>query len=142
MTKGQVAGKSSRPLGFESVRSKPFIQFSFADEFDEITFIAVDEEEFVQPQSKYDSQEITIIGHVEDYIRGDTITLTITYPDETEEEINTFASKDGDIYTILHITHESQIGIHMIFVKFFKIILVFRNHSGSINYACCHCLLF
>ena len=46
------------------------------------------------------------------------ITITIVYPDETELEINTFASKKGDIYTLLHITHDSQIGTHMLFLEY------------------------
>lgn len=82
------------------------------------TYIAIDYEEFEQPNSKYNYQEITIIGHVQEYIRGDSVTITITYPDESEEEINTYASKDGDIYTLLHITHESQLGTHMIFLDY------------------------
>lgn len=82
------------------------------------TYIAIDVEEFVQPDSKYNYQEITIIGHVQEYVRGDNIIITIIYPDETEEEINTYASKKGDIYTLLHITQESQIGTHMIFLDY------------------------
>ena len=90
-------------------------QFAFAEEF---MFITVDEDEFVQPQSRHHYQEITIIGHVEDYHRGDRVTITISYPDGTEEEINTYASKKGDIYTLLHITHDSQIGTHMLFLEY------------------------
>ena len=92
-------------------------QNAFAEEEME-TYIAIDNEEFVQPDSKYDYQEITIIGHVQEYIRGDNITLTVIYPDESEEEINTYASKKGDIYTLIHITHDSQIGTHMIFLDY------------------------
>jgi len=93
-------------------------QFAFAEELEKVIFIAVDEEEFEQPQSKYKYQEITIIGYVENYHRGDMVTITIVYPDETELEINTFATKKGDIYTLLHITHDSQIGIHMLFLEY------------------------
>ena len=92
-------------------------QSAFAEEEME-TYIAIDNEEFVQPDSKYDYQEITIIGHVQEYIRGDNITITVIYPDESEEEINTYASKKGDIYTLIHITHDSQIGTHMIFLDY------------------------
>jgi len=93
-------------------------QFAFAGELEKTTFIEVDEEEFAQPQSKYKYQEITIIGHIEDYHRGDMVTITIIYPDETELDFNTFASKRGDIYTLLHFTHESQIGTHMVFLEY------------------------
>jgi len=92
-------------------------QSAFAEEGME-TYIAIDNEEFVQPDSKYNYQEITIIGHVQEYTRGDNITLTVIYPDESEEEINTYASKKGDIYTLIHITHDSQIGTHMIFLDY------------------------
>ena len=93
-------------------------QFSFAEELEDVTYIAVDEEEFQQPNSKYNYQEITIFGHVKEYARGDNITITVVYPDDTEEEISTYASKKGDIYTLLHITHESQIGTHMLFLDY------------------------
>jgi len=93
-------------------------QFAFAQESENTTYIAVDEEKFEQPASKYNYQEITIFGYVEDYARGDSITITIVYPDESEEEIKTYASKKGDIYTLLHITHDSQIGTHMIFLDY------------------------
>lgn len=93
-------------------------QFAFAEELEKVTFIAVDEEKFEQPQSKYNYQEITIIGYIEDYTRGSQITITIISPDETEEEISTYASKKGDIYTLLHVTDDSQIGIHNIILKY------------------------
>ena len=92
-------------------------QSAFAEEGIE-TYIAIDNEEFVQPDSKHNYQEIRIIGHVQEYFIGDNITLTIIYPDESEEEINTYASKKGDIYTLIHITHDSQIGTHMIFLDY------------------------
>ena len=88
-------------------------QFSFA-EVEKTTFIAVDEEKFEQPKSKYNYQEIVFLGYVEDYARGEQVTITIISPDESENEINTYASKKGDIYTILHITHDSQIGVHQV----------------------------
>ena len=92
-------------------------QSTFAEEEME-TYIAIDIEEFAQPDSKYDYQEITIIGHAQEYMRGDNITLTIVYPDESEEELNTYATKKGDIYTLIHITQDSQIGTHMIFLDY------------------------
>jgi len=93
-------------------------QFGYAEEFEESTYIAVDVEEFEQPQSKYNYEEITIIGHVEDYSRGDKLTIQIINPDETQEEINTYASKKGDIYTMIHITIDSQIGIHEVILTY------------------------
>ncbi|EIJ65831.1 hypothetical protein BD31_I0177 [Candidatus Nitrosopumilus salaria BD31] len=93
-------------------------QFGYAEEFEESTYIAVDVEGFEQPQSKYNYEEITIIGHVEDYSRGDKLTIQIINPDETQEEINTYASKKGDIYTMIHITIDSQIGIHEVILTY------------------------
>ena len=87
------------------------IQFSYAEE-EKTTFIAVDEEQFKQPQSKYNYQEITIIGYVEDYSRGQKVTIVISNPDESEQEMEIFASKKGEVYTLLHVTNDSQIGIH------------------------------
>lgn len=92
-------------------------QIAYAQEEIE-TFIAIDIQEFEKPDSKYNYQEITIIGHIQDYVRGDNVDITIVYPDESEEEISTYASKKGDIYTILHITHESQVGTHLIFLDY------------------------
>ena len=83
-------------------------------EVEKKAFITVDEEKFEQPKSKYNYQEITIIGYVENYNRGEPVTITITYPDKSLEEINTYASKKGEIYTLLHITQDSQIGIHLV----------------------------
>lgn len=92
-------------------------QSAFAEEEME-TYIAIDIEEFAQPDSSNNYQEITIIGHVQEYMRGDNITLTIIYPDESEKELNTYATKKGDIYTLIHITQDSQIGTHMIFLDY------------------------
>ena len=94
-------------------------QFTFAEESHEKeAYIAVDVEEFDQPQNRYSYQEITIIGYVPDYSRGEKVTITIINPSESEEEISTFASKKGDIYTLLHITHDSQIGMHQVILKY------------------------
>ena len=94
-------------------------QFTFAEEpHEKEAYIAVDVEEFDQPQNRYSYQEITIIGYVPDYSRGEKGTITIINPSESEEEISTFASKKGDIYTLLHITHDSQIGMHQVILKY------------------------
>ncbi len=94
-------------------------QFTFAEESHEKeAYIAVDVEEFDQPQNRYSYQEITIIGYVPDYSRGQTVTITIINPSESEEEISTIASKKGNIYTLLHITHDSQIGVHQVILKY------------------------
>lgn len=89
-------------------------QFAFAIESQITSYIAVDEEKFEQPKSKYNYQEIVFLGFVEDYSRGDQITITIISPDESENQINSYASKNGDIYTLLHITNESQVGVHQV----------------------------
>lgn len=93
-------------------------QHAFAEELEKVTFIAVDEEKFEQPQSKYNYQEITIIGYIEEYARGSQVTITIINPDETEEVISTYASKKGQIYTLLHVTDDSQIGAHNMILKY------------------------
>jgi len=94
-------------------------QFSFAVEpHEKEAYIAIDVAEFDQPQTRYSYQEITIIGYVPDYSRGQTVTITIINPSESEEEINTIASKKGTIYTLLHVTHDSQIGIHQVILKY------------------------
>ena len=93
-------------------------QFAFAEELEKITYIAVDEEKFEQPSSKYNYQEIVFLGFVEDYSRGEQVTITIISPDKSENEINTYASKKGEIYTLLHITNESQIGVHQVNLQY------------------------
>ena len=92
-------------------------QHGFAEENKEITFIAVNEPEFEQPQSRYSYQEIVIYGHIQDYNRGQPITFMINFPDESQYEINTYAARSGDIYTLYHITNDSQIGVHNILLK-------------------------
>jgi hypothetical protein len=93
-------------------------EITFAEEEEKTSFIAVDEEKFEQPKSMNSYQEITIIGYVEDYSRGEPITITITHPDKSLEEINTYASKKGEIYTLLHITQDSQIGVHLMSLSY------------------------
>ncbi|HEY5735960.1 MAG TPA: hypothetical protein VIS47_05305 [Nitrosopumilus sp.] len=87
-------------------------QVVFAAESQTASYITVDEEKFEQPKSKYNYHEIVFVGFVEDYSRGEQITITIISPDESENEINSYASKNGDVYTLLHITNESQVGVH------------------------------
>ncbi len=94
-------------------------QFSFAEEVhQETSSIMVDVEEFEQPTSKYYYQEIRIVGHIADYSRGANVTILTIDPNGSEEEINTFASKKGDIYTLLHITWDSEVGEHKIILKY------------------------
>lgn len=94
-------------------------QYTFSEEpHEKEAYIAVDVVEFDQPQTRYSYQEITIIGYVPDYSRGQTVTISVINPSESEEEINTIASKKGNIYTLLHITQDSQIGIHQVILKY------------------------
>lgn len=93
-------------------------QFNFAEEdLGETSYIEVDKEKFNQPESKYDHLNITITGHVKDYMRGENITIVIINPHEGETEINTFGSKKGKIYTFFEITENSHIGVHQIILK-------------------------
>jgi hypothetical protein len=93
-------------------------QISFAEDYQKTSSIAVDEEKFEQPSSKYNYQQITITGHIIDYFRGQNVTIIIIDPNESEEIISTFASKKGDVYTLLHITEDSQIGTHQVILKY------------------------
>lgn len=90
--------------------------YAYAEELDE--YIGIDLEKFVKPESARDYQEITITGHVNGYTRGDNIVITIISPDKSEEEISTYASRDGDVYTLLHMTEESQIGNYKMILKY------------------------
>jgi len=96
------------------------IQFAYAEENEKTTYIALDIEKFEQPQSKYNYQEITIAGLIVDYHRGEKATIVIIKPSGSQEEIGTYASKKGEIYTLLHITNDSQIGKH-------EVILLYRG---------------
>lgn len=94
-------------------------QVSFAEEeFQKKSYIIVDVEKFEQPISRYYYQEITITGEIVDYHRGENVIIIIISPSESEEEITTIASKKGKIYTLLHITQDSQIGVHQVILKF------------------------
>ena len=94
------------------------IQFAFAEELEKGTYVAVDEEKVDRPKSTYDPQEITITGHIADYNRGQNVIIIIINPNGSEEEINTFASKKGDIYTLLYITWYSEVGKHEVILKY------------------------
>lgn len=93
-------------------------QISFAEDYQKTSSIAVDEEKLEHPSSKYNYQQITITGHIVDYSRGQNVIIIIIDPNESEEIISTFASKKGDVYTLLHITEDSKIGIHQVILKY------------------------
>ena len=94
-------------------------QFSFAEgPHEKESYITVDEEKFEQPSTNYNYQQITISGYIADYSRGEKFTITVVNPFGSEEEISTFASKKGGIYTLLHITQDAQIGVHQVILKY------------------------
>lgn len=93
-------------------------QFAFAEELEKITFIAVNKEQFEQPQSKYDYQEITITGHIENYVRGEMVNVKIIHPDGSQDELQTHATKKGEIYTLFQIKDDSQVGVHTVILKY------------------------
>jgi len=93
-------------------------QFVFAEELEKTTFIAVDKERLQQPQSKYNSEQIIISGHLEDYTRGDDVFVIIIHPDQSQNEIQTHATKKGEIYTLFDISNDSQIGVHQVILKY------------------------
>jgi len=90
--------------------------YVFAEEDEE--FVTVDIEKVVKPQSVSKYEEITILGHVNDYSRGYSVFLTIVNPDGTQDEISTYASKKGDVYTLLHLTEKSQVGKYEIILMY------------------------
>lgn len=90
----------------------------FAEELEKVTFIAVDKEQFEQPQSKYNSEHIIISGYAEDYTRGDEIFIVIIHPDQSQNEIQTHATKKGEIYTLFDISNDSQIGVYQVILKY------------------------
>lgn len=93
-------------------------QFAFAEELAKTTYISVDGEQFEQPQSKYNSKQITISGFIEKYTRGDLVTVLIIYPDQTQNIIETYATKKGEVYTLLYINNDSQIGVHDVILQY------------------------
>ena len=76
-------------------------QTSISEESNETSRISVDIEEFQQPTSKYDSQQIRIVGHIADYSRGENVSIIMIKPNDAQEEINTFASKKGNFQTFI-----------------------------------------
>jgi hypothetical protein len=97
-------------------------------------FITADFDEIIKPQSVSKYQEITLIGHVNGYSRGDNISLLIINPDGTEEEMSTYASKKGNVYTLLHMTEKSQIGVYeiiMIYDDIERASTTFKMIEGS-----------
>ncbi len=93
-------------------------QFAFAEESETKTYIAVYKEEIDRPKSTYDPEEITITGYIKDYLRGGAVKIIIISPDKSEENVNTYASKRGDIFTLFQITKDSQFGIHQVILKY------------------------
>ena len=121
----EIYGKNKMNLkyGFTVVIVSLFVMSSFntnvfAEELEKVTFIAVDKEQFEQPQSKYNSEHIIISGYVENYTRGDEIFVIIIHPDQSQNEIQTHATKKGEIYTLFDISNDSQIGIHQVILKY------------------------
>ena len=104
----EIYGKNKMNLkyGFTVVIVSLFVMSSFntnvfAEELEKVTFIAVDKGQFEQPQSKYNSEHIIISGYVENYTRGDEIFVVIIHPDQSQNEIQTHATKKGgDLHTI------------------------------------------
>ncbi|MGY5143606.1 MAG: hypothetical protein ACW9XH_03900 [Candidatus Nitrosopumilus sp. bin_32a] len=93
-------------------------QSSLSEESKETSHIAVDTEEFQQPKSKYDPQQIRIVGHIADYSRGENVNITMIKPNGVQEEINIFATKKGNFQTLIQITEDSQIGIHELILNY------------------------
>ena len=93
-------------------------QFAFAEELEKGTYVAVDKEKIDRPQSTYNPEEIIITGYIKDYLRGGEVTIIIINPDKSEEYVNTYASKRGDIYTLFQITKDSQFGTHQVILKY------------------------
>lgn len=91
-------------------------QFTFAEEGE--SFIMADTEQIEQPNSRYNSEQITLFGYVNNYTRGLEVGITLTHPNGVVEELNTYATKDGEIYMIIQVNGESQIGVHQITLKY------------------------
>lgn len=95
-----------------------FTQFAVAEELEKVAYISINQVEFEQPQSANKYQEIIINGYAENYSRGQIVTISIISPDGVSEEINTFATKKGEIFTVHHITIDSQIGEHQVILEY------------------------
>jgi len=93
-------------------------QLVFAEELEKVSYVTVDKEQIEQPQSKYSGEQVIISGFVENYTRGDTVFIGVIYPDGTQDEMQTHATKKGEVYTLVQITNDSQIGIHKIILKY------------------------
>lgn len=93
-------------------------QTSISEESTETSRISIDVEEFRQPTSKYDFQQIRIVGHIADYSRGENVSIVMIKPNDAQEEINTMASKKGNFQTLIQITQDSQIGIHELILNY------------------------
>ena len=92
-------------------------QSSLSEESIETSRIGVDTEEFQQP-TKYDPQQIRIVGHIADYSRGENVNIIMIKPNGAQEEINIFATKKGNFQTLIQITQDSQIGIHELILNY------------------------
>ncbi|EGG41862.1 Hypothetical protein Nlim_1271 [Candidatus Nitrosarchaeum limnium SFB1] len=121
----EIQGKNKMNLkyGFAIVIVSLFVMSGFntnlfAEELEKVTFIAVDKEQFEQPHSKYNNEHIIISGYVKDYTRGDEILIEIIYPDQSQNEIHTHATKKGEIYTLFDISNDSQIGVYQVILKY------------------------
>ena len=75
-------------------------------------------ENLSNPNQNTTIKKLQFFGYVEEYNRGDQVTIIIVYPDKSQEEMGVFASKKGDIYTLLHVTHDSQVGMHQIILQY------------------------
>ncbi len=84
----------------------------------EDNYVELSIDEFPIPRSTYHPQEITITGHVADYLKGNSVFIIIISPDDTEEKLKIHATNKGDFSTILYVTGASQLGTHQVIVQY------------------------
>lgn len=74
----------------------------------------------IKPQSIGQYLEIVAVGHINNYTRGTVVSILVVNPDQTYENLSTYATRDGDVYALIHFTEKSQVGIY-------KTILMYEN---------------
>ena len=74
-------------------------------------------EQFILPKYKQ-TADVILTGKLDNYKQGTSLQLTLIGPDETTEELNILATRQGEYTALLTLYHNSQPGIYNIAINY------------------------
>ena len=78
---------------------------------------SLNSEKFILPKYRQ-TTDVTLTGKIDDYKRGTSIHLNLIGPDLSTEDLNVFATNQGEYKAVLTLYHTSQPGIYTINVNY------------------------